>query len=100
MLLGDLIARFQNDASADETLLSLGDLALTAHVIARGAENDLTPGVFVIELVGQFVNRATDEEWLSLIGQMSRSDNPSQVFLRRVIGMKQTHAGISAGRES
>ncbi len=50
MLLGDLIARFQNDASADETLLSLGDLALTAHLIARGAENDLTPGVFVIEV--------------------------------------------------
>ena len=28
---------------------------------------------------------ASDEEWLALIGQMSRAKNPGQVFLRRAL---------------
>ena len=35
--------------------------------------------------IGQFVNGATDDEWLTLIGQMVRVDDPGQVFLRRVL---------------
>ena len=85
MLLGDIIARFQDEAVVSETLFSLGDLALTASVVARAAENNVTTGELAVELVGQFVNHATDEEWLTLIGQMSRADDPGQVFLRRVL---------------
>jgi hypothetical protein len=35
--------------------------------------------------VGRFVDGASDEEWLKLIGLMSKTDNPGQVFLRRVL---------------
>jgi phosphoglycerate dehydrogenase-like enzyme len=85
MLLGDLIARFQNEALADETLLSLGDLALTAHAVARAAESNVTAGELAVQAVGRFVNGASDEEWLTVIGQMSRAGNPGQVFLRRAL---------------
>jgi hypothetical protein len=85
MLLGDVIARFNDEAFAGETLFTLDDLALTARVAALAAENNVSAGEFVRESVGRFANGASDDEWLTLIGQMSRAENPGQVFLRRVL---------------
>ena len=85
MLLGDVISRFEDEAFVNETLLALGDLALTAQVIASAAENNVSTGEFAAQSVGQFVNGATDEEWATLIGLMSRADDPGQIFLRRVL---------------
>lgn len=85
MQLGNVIARFDDEAFASETLFALDDLALTTRVVALAAENSLSVGEFATGLVGQFVNGASDEEWLTLIGLMSRVENPGQVFLRRVL---------------
>lgn len=85
MLLGDVIARFEDEAFVNETLLTLDDLALTARVFTVAAENNVSAGEFAAQSVGQFVNGASDEEWLTLIGLMSRAENPGQVFLRRVL---------------
>ena len=85
MLLGDVIASFQDPVLADEALLALDDLVLAARIAAAAAEEDITPGEFAMQSIGHFVNRADDEEWLTLIGQMSRTDNPGQVFLRRIL---------------
>jgi len=85
MLLGDIIASFQDEAVINETLFSLGDLALTARLVALAAESNVSTGELAMQSVGRFVNGASDEEWLTLIGQMSRSDNPGQVFLRRAL---------------
>jgi hypothetical protein len=85
MLLGDVIARFEDEAFASETLFALDDLALAARVVALAAENNVSAGEFATQSVGQFVSGASDEEWLTLIGLMSRADNPGQVFLRRVL---------------
>lgn len=85
MLLGDLIARFQDEVLVNETLFSLGDLALTARIVALAAESKMSAGELAVQSVGQFINGASEEEWLTLIGQMSRADDPGQVFLRRVL---------------
>jgi hypothetical protein len=85
MLLGDIIASFQDEVVISETLFSLGDLALTARLVALAAENNVSTGELAMQSVDRFVNGASDEEWLTLIGQMSRSDNPGQVFLRRAL---------------
>ena len=85
MLLGDIIASFEDEAVINETLFSLGDLALTARLVALAAESNVSTGELAMESVGRFVSGASDEEWLTLIGQMSRSDNPGQVFLRRAL---------------
>jgi len=85
MQLGDVIARLEDEVFASETLFALDDLALTARVVALAAENHLSAGEFAAQSVGQFVNSASDEEWLTLIGLMSRADDPGQVFLRRIL---------------
>jgi len=85
MLLGDIIASFQDEAVINETLFSLGDLARTARLVALATESNVSTGELAIQSVGRFVNGASDEEWLALFGQMSRSDNPGQVFLRRAL---------------
>jgi hypothetical protein len=85
MLLGDLIARFDDEALAAETLFSLGDLALTSRVVSLAAEQNLSPGELASDAVGAFISRASDEDWLTLVGQMARAENPGAVFLRRAL---------------
>jgi len=85
MLLGDVIARFDDEASAHEALLSLGDLALTARVKALATELNISTGELAMQSVGQFAAGASDEDWLSLVGQMTRAEDPGAVFLRRVL---------------
>jgi hypothetical protein len=85
MLLGDVIARFQDEALVSEMLLSLGDLALVARVAELAAERDVSAGELAMQSVAQFANGASDEEWLTLLGQMSRVADPGAVFLRRAL---------------
>src|SRR5262245_65975246 len=85
MLLGEVIARFEDEAFVSETLLALDDLALTARVATLSAENNMSAGEFATYAVGRFVNGASNEEWLTLIGQMSCAEDPGRVFLRRVL---------------
>ena len=52
--------------------------------------------VELMQAIGQFVNTASGEEWVTLIGLISKSDNPGQEFLRRVIA--DDAAGADAAR--
>ena len=85
MLLGDIIARFEDEAVVSETLVAMGDLALMVRIATLAAEHNLSAGEFATHSIGRFVNGASDEEWLTLIGQMSRAENPGQVFLRHAL---------------
>ncbi len=85
MLLGEVIARFDDEAAANEALLSLGDLALMLWVTVFAAEQRITAGQLAMQAVGDFVNSASDEDWLTLVGQMSRAQDPGAVFLRRAL---------------
>lgn len=85
MLLGDVLARFEDAAFATEALLSIDDIVLTTRIGEAAATEALTPGELAMQLIRRFVNGASDEEWLTLIGLMSRSENPGQVFLRLVL---------------
>ena len=53
MQLGDVIARFEDDAFVSETLFALDDLALTARIAAAAAEEDVSAGEFAAQAVGQ-----------------------------------------------
>ena len=85
MQLGDIIAHLEDDAAADETLIALGDLALTARAVDAAARAAMTRGEFVAMCVGQFAAHASDEQWVTVLGQMGRTDDPGHVFLRRAI---------------
>ena len=85
MLLGDLIARFDDETLAAETLLLLKDLTLTARVFDESARQGLTSGEFASRAVQKFATAATDEEWVTAIGQMARTREPGLELLRRAL---------------
>jgi hypothetical protein len=83
MLLGDLIARFDDEVLAAETLLSLEDLALTTRVQDACVQDGLTSGEFASMAVQKFSATASEEEWVTVIGLMARTKEPGLVLLRR-----------------
>jgi hypothetical protein len=84
-MLGDLIARLEDETVAAEALLSLDDLPLVARVVKASANAGLPSGAYAAAAVGRFVTEADDQEWLSLIGLMTRDADPSGAFLRRAL---------------
>jgi hypothetical protein len=64
---------------------AVADLAQAARVGIAAAEEELTPGKIAARSVGAFGNGESDEEWLTLLGLMSRAENPGKVFLHRVL---------------
>lgn len=85
MLLGDVIARLEDEAVAAETLLALGDLALMMRVEEAAAARALSAGEFAADAVALFSSQASDEDWVSLIGVMGQADDPGRVCLRKMI---------------
>jgi hypothetical protein len=84
-MLGDLLAQFEDEAVAAEALLSLDDLALVARVQEAAARAGLDAGTFASASVGRFVNGASDEDWLGLLGAVSKAEDPGAAFLKRVL---------------
>ncbi|ACA19971.1 hypothetical protein M446_5679 [Methylobacterium sp. 4-46] len=85
MLLGDIIARLDDEAVAAETLVQLGDLVLLGRVQEAAARAGVAPGAFAARAVGLFSDTASDEEWVGLIGAMGRTTEPGLACLRRMV---------------
>jgi hypothetical protein len=83
--LGDLLAQFEDEAVAAEALIALGDVALMVGVATAAADQHLTLGEFAAEAVQRFATHAGDEDWMSMIGAMARTDDPGRVLLRRAL---------------
>src|SRR4051794_9491817 len=83
MLLGDLLATFDDDAVAAETALRLGDLAMLNRMRQQAEADGVTVGEYAQSAVRRFADGATDEEWVSLLGAMGRTDDPGTVCLQR-----------------
>jgi hypothetical protein len=83
VLLGDLIARFDDDTEVEAAILDLDDLSLLAALRDQAEKRELSLGALAAEKVRRYAAEASDEEWVTLIGTMSRSQNPAAVFLRR-----------------
>jgi hypothetical protein len=82
MMLGDLIARFQDPGVAAEALLSLDDLALVTRVTNAAAAQGLTVGEFATQSVDRFVAHAGTDAWVTMMGRMAKVDDPGRVFLQ------------------
>lgn len=83
MLLGDLVARFDDEALAEAVLLELNDLSLIARVQQFADREGMTSGEFASSAVQRYSTEASDEEWVTIIGQMGKSSEPGFVLLRR-----------------
>jgi hypothetical protein len=88
MMLGDLLAQFADESSAAEAVLGLGDLRLLAALREGAEEEGLELGTFAAQAVQRYEAKASDEEWITLMGELARSDDPGLTFLKRAL----THA--------
>lgn len=83
MLLGDLLSRFDDEAIAAETILRVGDLATIAAMRQSADAVGLTLGAYASQAVRFYTDSASDEEWATLIGLMTRAEDPGAVCLKR-----------------
>jgi hypothetical protein len=83
MLLGDLIARFDDEAVAEETALTIGDLAMLAELRERAGASGLSVGAYMAIAARRYAEEAPDDEWVTLLGLMARGQDPGAIFLRR-----------------
>lgn len=85
MLLGDVIARFDDESTALQMLMSLDDLALVARVREACERDDYELGEFARTAVQRYASAASDEEWVTALGQMGRTQAPGIELLRRAL---------------
>lgn len=85
MLLGDLIRKFDDGEAALEALLSLNDLALVARVEAAAQASEMPLGEYAARATRRYIDQASDEDWLTLIGQLARVSDPAEYFLRQAL---------------
>lgn len=85
MLLGDIIHNLAQDAGAEETLVSIGDIALLATVKTECEEQGETLAEYASGSVRRFSNLASDDDWLQLMGKLEGTDNPSATCLSAML---------------
>jgi len=92
MLLGDLINRFEDQGFLADALAALNDLPLAARIMTIAAREELAPGEVVRRSIGRYAATAGHAEWLTLMGLMSRSDNPGATLIRRALAAENEAA--------
>ena len=85
MLLSDILAKFSDEAGVTEFLLQHGDLSLMTRLRELAEAEGETLGEFASSAVQRYANQASDEEWVTLLGLISRTDDPAIVCLRRAL---------------
>ena len=83
MLLGDLIARFAVKAVIEEAVLAIGDLVLLAALREQATADGLDLGTYAAAAVRRYASEASDEEWITLMGAMGRTEDPGAIYLKR-----------------
>jgi hypothetical protein len=82
-MLGDILARLTDETMAVETILGAGDLALLAAVRDQAAAEGLDLAACVTQTVRRYAATASDEEWITLMGMLNRTQDPGTICLQR-----------------
>ena len=82
-MLGDLLARLTDETAAVETLLQLGDLTLLETARGKAAAEGIELADCVTQTVQRYAATASDEEWVTLMGMLNRSQDPGATCLKR-----------------
>ena len=80
------MSRLTDDGQATEIILDAGDLPMLAAMRARAAAAGLDLASFAKAALQRYVAEASDEEWITLIGLIGRTNDPGRVCLRRAFG--------------
>ncbi len=82
-MLGDILARLTDETTAVEAILGTGDLALLAAVREQAAAEGLDLSACVTQTVQRYAATASDEEWVTLMGMLNRTQDPGTICLQR-----------------
>ena len=82
-MLGDLLASLTDETTAVETILGVGDLALLTAVREQAAADGVDLAAYVSQTVRRYASQASDEEWITLMGSLNRSQDPGATCLKR-----------------
>lgn len=83
MLLGDVLAQFDDDAMAAEMLLRLDDLGLVARLREVADAQGRAVGEFAASSVRHYAANASDEEWVTLMATLGRAGDPGVACMKR-----------------
>lgn len=99
MLLGDIIAKFEDEAEAAEAVLGLGDLGLLAALRRRADEAGVPLGAYAAWSVRTYADHAPADEWTTLLGIIGRSEDPGSAYLRRALSyvLEQASLPVNGG---
>lgn len=97
MLLGDILSRLENDGEAAEVILGAGDLRLLAAMKEQAEAEGLSLAAYTRAAVQRYVAAASDEEWITLMGQIGRTADPGGICLKRAFESVIARGAPAAG---
>jgi hypothetical protein len=86
MLLGDLLAQVERAGANGNAAALIDDLPLLAQVAAVAAEEGSDPDSYILFAVRRFERAASPDEWVSLMGDVSRHPDSGGACLKRIVG--------------
>jgi hypothetical protein len=85
IMLGDLLSRLTDEATALEAIAGLGDLKLLTEAQELAAAEGLDLGSYVAQAVERYANEASNEEWTTLMGLLNRTQDPGAICIKRAL---------------
>ncbi|MGA9081255.1 MAG: hypothetical protein WB390_02260 [Pseudolabrys sp.] len=83
MMLGDILARLNDEGEAAEIILGVGDLRLLMAMQERAQSEGLDLAAYARAAVQRYAAEASDEEWITLMGLIGRAGDPGTACLKR-----------------
>lgn len=83
MMLGEILNRLTDDSQATEIILDTGDLPMLAAMRAHAEAVGVDLATFAKDALQRYAAEASDEEWITLMGLMGRTNDPGRICLKR-----------------
>jgi hypothetical protein len=84
-MLGDVLARFDDESVVAEIVLRLGGLVLLARLCEQALARGQSLGAYAADVVRRYADSASDEEWMTLIGLLTSAEDPGALYLKRAL---------------
>ena len=94
-MLGTLIASL-DDPEVAAGVVALDDPALAVRIAAAAAALGRPPAEIVAATVRDFLDTASDDHWVQLIGIMNRAADPGLAALRAILSKALPEVGAGA----
>ena len=84
-MLGTVLSRLTDPASAEEFLGATADEAMLERVKVAAHAGGVTPGIYVAATIRHLLDHGSEEVWLDLVGRMTASPQPGAAALQTIL---------------